>query len=1365
MQFSPKVLHCSERWTGCRWTITGYSIRSEGMINHEQVQALRGLGFRPRGRRISEALSRQLSWASSCLLSEVSFQSCLSGACFLGEDEAEEEDDRPTAHDGGVEQGSATKQVTESQKPLLRKLHVNLGHPPRERFLHMLRAAGAHEHVISYAKTELECEVCDVKRQPDNRRRAQYPKTFSFNRVVCVDILYLKYRDLQIPILNMVCSGTHYHVVQRLPIPSGSAGGTPTWRGFASSWLRFLGAPSLMITDSGSEFKGIFERQCESHAILQHVTIPVQPWKNAFAERHGGWLKEKLDQEINSGRCAFQNLEELDDFLSAITSVKNRWLQRSGYTPAALVFGELPRIPGELLADDEISDQAVADAYSDPSGLDQAATEFRRKLEIREKARQAAMAQTSKEAFQRAARASTHQSRRWAAGQWVYVFRRGRPSNVLHPRDRWCGPGVIVLVSQKGIYVAMRSRLWRCGSEQLRPAHPNEMLGAQMAEDPGLVELLQRINSGVRAGIMDVSGEKPPLPSEELAPVVRENEGIPLGGPMSQRPSEAAQPAQVIPDRLLRPSAGSREGDDHGEDFRPRPGLPPPPVGSSSNSRRSSVEEPAAELEPPPTRPLESILEELSDEESPEPSRKIPRLSSEDQELGTRAPGTPVGTLLQAIPHPTSSGRATSSTATRGSSPVPATLTPGEEVSGSGRVERQVAEFENLRPSRERSPRRASTTDDCEEGLFASSFYYQHCSNSWTLLAKRGDEINLKKLAEEERKQCEQSDKLEWEAMLATGAVRVLTGKEAEEARRRHPDRILSSRMVRRKKPLPDKLNAWKAKSRWCVQGHSDPDTSELQTYAPTPSSEGLMLFLQTATNLQQDCAFADVRNAFCQSLPLKRSKGPLFAEGCEGLNLPAGAIIALDVPVYGLDDAPAAWRRTVVDFLVGEGFVRHITEPCWYMRFDPKTSQNVAQVLVEVDDLIVTTNPRLTEAIKEKFQARFRFGKWDVREAEYAGRKVVTGKDYTTISQEKYILEQVFPIPLARGRRQHKEDRLTEEEFGLFRSLIYKINWLARESRPEASGLASIMASRLPHAQLKDILTLNKYVNHLRSTADRQIKIWRFEPTEMVFISISDAGGITVRDGEVDDEGLPTDSTQGAWAVFTAERHPVGAQQVKATPVAWRSSKLKRKVFSTFGGETQAMLQGVNEVEWLQIMYRDAIFHDIKLDQWRNSLSPHLLIMKESADMPARQPQISVTDAKSLFDCLLREHPQGRQDRKSALELAIILRDLRETKSSVRWTPHQKMVVDCLTKDDPLRSNGAMEVFLKTGRLGFVDVQEELKSRKDDMSLRRRSHKASLERLSREYQDNLVLLVQQLWSTLSRGNCASSVQETDSRD
>jgi len=159
-------------------------------------------------------------------------------------------------------------------------------------------------------------------------------------------------------------------------------------------------------------------------------------------------------------------------------------------------------------------------------------------------------------------------------------------------------------------------------------------------------------------------------------------------------------------------------------------------------------------------------------------------------------------------------------------------------------------------------------------------------------------------------------------------------------------------------------------------------------------------------------------------------------------------------------------------------------------------------------------------------------------------------------------------------------------------------------------------------------------------------------------------------------------------------------------------------------------MLQGVNEVDWLQIMCRDALFHDVQLKSWRNSLSPHMILMREMVSTPSRQSQCAVTDAKSLYDCLLREHPSGKQDRKSALELAIILKDLQETKSMIRWLPHQKMIADCLTKESLDRSNGALVQFLKSGWLRLVDVAEELEHRRTNSDYRKRSLKGSIDRL-----------------------------------
>eukprot|EP00913_Durusdinium_trenchii_P016808 g15798.t1 len=1270
---------------------------------------------------------------------------------FFGEEEDDEEE-APTRlgeeESGEIEIEKNLPQATASQRRLVQKVHVNTGHPDRTRMLRAFKAAGALPQILRFIKEEFSCEDCNLKQGPDVRRRAQLPRTFAFNKVLCLDFLFVKFKEQRIPILNMVCGGTSYQIAVRAPVTT-THGGTPssatTWKLFVESWQRYFGMPQLVVCDSGNEFRGPFERGLELAGVLQHVILPECPWQNGRAERHGGWLKNRLDSELHGGRCNLESLEELDEFLAALTSVKNRWLCRGGYTPAQLVFGELPRIPGELLAEDELALHGMHDAHADPLAVDEAAGEYRRRHEIRERARQLAMQQASTDAIRRSVHAATHQQRVWTPGQWVYVFRRAKQNQDLHLRSRWVGPGVVVLANNDTVYVGMRSRLWRCSPEQLRAALPSEILGRDLISDPGLGELLRQVVTGTQAGAVDVSKEGNPSPQEMLGPVQRDERGVnlgpdsrveecqlPLHQPSETVPVEAPRSPTWVPPGLLPNVTPLRTSsplpavpeEAEAEDLPQR--VPHPPPGLTPNqSRRQSINEPASEPAAPSTAgEIPTMTRGISDhsgtgsDEISEPPTKQARLDDEEEGTHTRAPGTPVDRLLSRIPREATS-----------SSSVQPPLTPAETLPPEGRVTQQVQEFENLRQQRQ------DTLADDELELWSGSLFnyslgdtdlHLDKSGQWNFMAKRNDEISLKDLSREEKTLFDQSDEVEWGAVTQTGAVDVIYGKEAEAARKQYPDRILSSRMVRRKKPQPE-LHSWKAKSRWCIHGHVDPDTKWLSTYAPTPQGEGLMLFLQTALNLGMTCAFADVKNAFCQSRPLQRERGPLFAEPCEGLRLQPGALIRILVPVYGLDDAPAEWRRTVTSFLTEDlGFKRNLVEPCWFSRYSEQ-GKCTAQVLVEVDDFIVTALPSHYEALRQAMTKRFHFGKWEKDEAEYAGRHVRVTPEAIYVDQAKYITEQIHPIQLPRGRRGQHSMALNEEEFKALRSLIFKINWVGRESRPEAAGIASLMASRLPQANVGDVAIVNRFVNFLRTTASRPLKLWKFDPFGMCFIAVSDAGGINMQGSDlVDHDGLPMDATQGAWMVLTAEKLPQGKTAVRASPITWRSSRLRRKVFSTFGGETQAMLQGVNEVDWLQVMYRDAVYHDVQLSSWRNCLSPHMLVMRGQCHLGGRQQQCSVTDAKSLFDCLLRENPTGKQDRKSALELAIILKDLQETKSMVRWVPHQKMLVDGLTKLDPLKANDALHQFIRSGWLSLVDVQEELGHRKEDPAFKRRTEAAA---------------------------------------
>ena len=84
--------------------------------------------------------------------------------------------------------------------------------------------------------------------------------------------------------------------------------------GFFTTCACHLGTP---ISDGGEELQGRFERGLEQLGVLHHVTAPESPWQNFRAERHGGWLKQRLAQELDSGQGIATNHDDLDELLAS----------------------------------------------------------------------------------------------------------------------------------------------------------------------------------------------------------------------------------------------------------------------------------------------------------------------------------------------------------------------------------------------------------------------------------------------------------------------------------------------------------------------------------------------------------------------------------------------------------------------------------------------------------------------------------------------------------------------------------------------------------------------------------------------------------------------------------------------------------------------------------------------------------------------------------------------------------------------------------------------------------------------------------------------------------------------------------------
>ena len=144
-----------------------------------------------------------------------------------------------------------------------------------------------------------------------------------------------------------------------------------------------------------------------------------------------------------------------------------------------------------------------------------------------------------------------------------------------------------------------------------------------------------------------------------------------------------------------------------------------------------------------------------------------------------------------------------------------------------------------------------------------------------------------KHLSPDERVAFEIADSAEWKAIVDSSSVKVLDSEVANTIRKERPDRVINSRMVRRLKPQEGTFQKPKAKSRWCVLGHQDPDAADMFTYAPTPQTESIMMFLFLLQLCNLTLSNADLKNAFCQSDSLDRSASRLFVEPCEGLDLP----------------------------------------------------------------------------------------------------------------------------------------------------------------------------------------------------------------------------------------------------------------------------------------------------------------------------------------------------------------------------------------------------------------------------------------------------------------------------------------------
>ena len=169
------------------------------------------------------------------------------------------------------------------------------------------------------------------------------------------------------------------------------------------------------------------------------------------------------------------------------------------------------------------------------------------------------------------------------------------------------------------------------------------------------------------------------------------------------------------------------------------------------------------------------------------------------------------------------------------------------------------------------------------------------CKSEFTGLAAtrmtRGDELPRHMIPDSEWPRFLQATVAEWAAILDTSAVTIISPAAARDIRKHLSHRIVPSRHVYREKPGEGVGTVSKAKCRWCVLGHRDPDIRQLERSSPTPQTSSIYTFLFVAAVLQREVTLGDLKSAFMQSDKdvSERSQGQLYA------SLPPGGIPLAD--------------------------------------------------------------------------------------------------------------------------------------------------------------------------------------------------------------------------------------------------------------------------------------------------------------------------------------------------------------------------------------------------------------------------------------------------------------------------------------
>lgn len=444
-----------------------------------------------------------------------------------------------------------------------------------------------------------------------------------------------------------------------------------------------------------------------------------------------------------------------------------------------------------------------------------------------------------------------------------------------------------------------------------------------------------------------------------------------------------------------------------------------------------------------------------------------------------------------------------------------------------------------------------------------------------------------------------------------------------------------------------------KAKCRLVVQGFQDPFVNDLHTYSPTVSKTGIKLAIAYLAQNRWPVQSVDIHTAFLQGKPLAR---PIYLNPPPEAKEEKGIVWKLNKPAYGLGDAGERFWERVKDV-----FVNHLNlhqsrvDVCVFFRkLENGTVDGV--IVTHVDDFLWGGSVSFAKWFKEHLPKHFLVKEWETDTFYYSGMKISNdegGDTFTiTLDLNRYI-EAMTPIDLQGAEYQDRTRTLTSKEVTMLRSSVGEFLWVGSQTRPDIMFDTSELASAIAQPRVEHLFSANKLLQRLKKHLFPLC--FRALGPDIFFRIYCDASWGNRDHGH----------SQGGGFVCLVNK------EFRFNAISWFSRKIRRVVRSTFGGETLASVDAVDEGLNIALLW-DELNSNIS---WRPTDKTKYMLHGDQV------PVHLLTDCKSLFD-----HLKERGSRNVEKRLAIDLYALREHVESgaishVCWVPTEHQLADGLTK------------------------------------------------------------------------------------